>query len=63
MNKHRPIPVGGFAGIAIYVNPNMSPGTVEFRDYNGETLGWIFNIGEVHIAQAPATCEQSEAEK
>lgn len=56
-------PVGGFAGIAVYVDTSMSPGTVEFRDADGKPVGWIFNVAEVSLGQTPVVVEQSAAPK
>jgi hypothetical protein len=38
---------GMIGGIAIYYNPNIAPGTVEFRNANGELIGLIHNVKQI----------------
>lgn len=38
---------GMIGGIAVYFNPKLDPGVVEFRDRDGKLLGVIHNVKQI----------------
>lgn len=38
---------GMIGGIAVYYNPKLDPGVVEFRNRDGELLGVIHNVKQI----------------
>lgn len=40
---------GSIHGIQLYVNRNLSPGTVQFRDAKGNVIGIIINVSDLHV--------------
>ncbi len=41
--------IAGFGHYCIYINRNLSPGTVQFRNFKGELLGTIYNASDIEI--------------
>jgi hypothetical protein len=39
-----------FGGVAVYFNPTLAPGTIQFRNRDGEIVGTIFNIKQIDLA-------------
>lgn len=44
--------IASYGGFPIYIDPNLAPGWVQFRNAKGEIIGMINGVGEVRVASS-----------